>query len=90
MFFTNEKLLNIGKRNETRPGAETTMYGMSPGNLSFATKEYLKKHGLVGDSKVPQIAQGGFGNPAYQPAQDMFRTDKILDITAIRNQPKLL
>lgn len=89
------------------PGAvttETTVYGMSPSNLSFATKQYLQRYGLVGQGKDIQSSKGPgacepylvrqntdprFSLPFTAPAIGS-SNDRILDVTAIRNQPKLL
>lgn len=92
---------NQGKRGEH---TETTVYGMSANNLSFATKQYLQRYGLVGQGDPPPsnltipdsirslpthapVATSGM--PAIMPTFQN-KSDRILDITAIKNQPKLM
>ncbi|ODM96929.1 SCL-interrupting locus protein [Orchesella cincta] len=77
-------------------GTETTVYGMSSNNLSFDTKQYLQRYGLVNQpTTVEAPPENLYGQqplrPQVQNVQQMaHKSNRILDITAIRNQPKLL
>ena len=86
---------------------DTTIYGMSSSNLSFATRQYLEKHGLVnsgggaGNGGGGARTGGGGAKPGRQPqnkrflpnpcnpCHPQFPSDRILDMNALKNQPKL-
>jgi hypothetical protein len=65
---------------------------MSPNNLSFATKQYLQRYGLVKEeSKRNETLDKRNDMPRMSTENAIGLEDnRILDITAIKNQPKLL
>lgn len=75
-----------------------TIYGMTPNSLSFATRDYLQRYGLVNSSQQQQqLQQEQQQQPPYSPRVLQQRQmnngreeGRILDITAIKNQRKLL
>jgi len=85
--------------NQSHP-TDTTIYGMTSNNLSFATRQYLQRHGLVNPQydlerdcdPEPRQPQRFFPNPCHPPYQPQSRypPDRVLDLTALRNQPKLV
>ncbi|CAL8100931.1 unnamed protein product [Orchesella dallaii] len=82
-------------KKEGAGGTETTVYGMSSNNLSFATKQYLQRYGLVNQPVATEAASDHYYGQTARPTvpnthQMPSKSDRILDITAIRNQPKLL
>lgn len=96
------KMLDSSKREVTvYESTDTTIYGMSSTNLSFATKQYLQKYGLVKHrSNAAAVAAAPAPGPANPTGNRIFSDDdlprnynsnnRILDVTALRNQPKLL
>ena len=98
------KMLDSSKREITvYESTDTTIYGMSSTNLSFATKQYLQKYGLVKHrSNAAAAATAAVPAPgqANSPGNRIFSDDdlprnyntnnRILDVTTLRNQPKLL
>ncbi|OXA54083.1 uncharacterized protein LOC110849718 [Folsomia candida] len=82
--------------NATTGPTETTVYGMTPSNLSFATKEYLHRYGLVTQQQSPRH-QSPTPNeaprqsrPPHKNFAKRYEEDRILNITEIKNQPKFL
>ncbi|OXA58829.1 SCL-interrupting locus protein [Folsomia candida] len=74
---------------------ETTLYGMTASNLSFATKDYLQRYGLVTQQPPPHQSPNPV-NPPRVPSKPphkkspSLKSDRILNMTAIKNQPMLL
>ena len=93
-------MLDNSKREVTLfESTDTTIYGMSSTNLSFATKQYLQKYGLVkhksspgGHRAPPPPPSNPAGNRIFSddelPRNQAGNNNRILDVTAIRNQAK--
>lgn len=77
-----EKQRNVLLRQILKSDKETTpnvtAYGMSPNDMTFATKKYLEKHGLLGDGNSNK-AMG-----ADSPAEDSYRLR--LDYTSVSGE----
>lgn len=89
----------------SKSATDTTLYGFPTKYLSFATKDYLQRHGLIKTDESPNYRQNNNNNVFNTNGNNPFfhnvgngsnssknssDEERILDVTALKNQPKLI